>query len=265
MVVSGATAQRTLQTPRSAQGPTISEDPPSGGVKAIESKDIDAALVQVMEEAKNQGKKSLWSVVARLKLNNERKAAIREQISAMDAGKYEYGDETAGAAIESLRTKEGEISGEDMAKTIFYATSDLDGQAAGAELDDLTKFVEANADRMSPEAKAAFAKYKKVADAYKAQGKTGIPMSAYNEMLKDIGFERPANPTPPPSAKEAQQSRLDAVAALEKELDSLVDVGDEIRTTVQLTMMNYDQVSKTSSNVSKKFDQTAGTQIGNIK
>lgn len=121
--------------------------------KAVQVKNIEAALVQVMEDSKNGAKKDLWGVVEKMKLNNKAKSDLRDQI---------------------------------------------------------------------------------------------------NKKTEEFGPE----PT---------QEQKDEIAALEKDLDSKVDVGDEIRTRTQLVMMNYDQVSKTSSNISKKFDQTAGTQIGNIK
>ncbi len=97
-----------------------------------------------------------------------------------------YKDKGAGKAIEELKSKKGEISGQDIQKTIYNATKDLDGQAAGKEYADLKKFATENWDRMSPDAKAKFRVYEKHAKRAQAQGKSGIAMNDYRKMLGEM-------------------------------------------------------------------------------
>ena len=103
-----------------------------------------------------------------------------------------YQDQTAGKAIEDLRTKGSPISGDDMQKAIVDATSDLDSQAAGREYNDLKEFVDQNKGRLSPDAKAKWGVYDKAVQEAKGKGQTGIAKADYSKMVQDMkmaGYE----------------------------------------------------------------------------
>lgn len=226
---------------------------------------IGALLIQAFEVAKEGRQADLQAMVNRIRQNNDALAALRNERAALDATEVDYKDDTAGAAIEQLRSNPGEISGEAMKEAIFYATYDLDASAAGNEFDDLKAFVDANSSRMSPEAMAAWNKYKNLAESYKAQGKSGIPKSAYDNMLSDMGFSRPATLSPPKDYKAAQSERLAHAKQIDSDIQSLSDVGDELRTQLQLFLQNYEDIANSQSNSSKKLDNIGNTQIGNMK
>jgi hypothetical protein len=97
-----------------------------------------------------------------------------------------YQDKTSGKAVEELKSKKGNISGDDMQKAIVDGTKDLDSQAAGKEYADLKKFVTENKSRLSPEAKAKFATYEKHVKDAKCKGQTGIKQADYNKMVKEM-------------------------------------------------------------------------------
>jgi len=97
-----------------------------------------------------------------------------------------YKDAGAGKAIDKLKNKPGQISGNDMQNCIIDGTKDLDNQAAGKEYADLKKFATENWDRMSPDAREKFRVYEKTARSAQARGLTGIPQSEYNCMVKDM-------------------------------------------------------------------------------
>ena len=97
-----------------------------------------------------------------------------------------YKDRSAGKAIEELKGKPGPITGNDMERLIYRGTKDLDGQAAGKEYQDLSKFVKDNWNKMTPDAKAKWSVYDNTAKKMQAQGKTGIPLGTYHRMMRDI-------------------------------------------------------------------------------
>ena len=97
-----------------------------------------------------------------------------------------YQDASAGRAIENLKDKPGEISGQDMQNTVIDATKDLDGQAAGKECNDLRKFATENWDRMSPDAREKLRTYEKSVWSAKARGLSGIPQNEYTQMVSDM-------------------------------------------------------------------------------
>jgi len=97
-----------------------------------------------------------------------------------------YQDASAGKAIECLKNKKGQISGNDMQKAIVDATKDLDAQAAGKEYADLKKYATENWDKLSPDAREKFRTYEKYAKAAQAKGKTGINSCDYKQMVQEM-------------------------------------------------------------------------------
>lgn len=101
-------------------------------------------------------------------------------------GKAGYQDDGAGKAVEELRGQPAPISGEAMEKAITDGTKDLDNQAAGMEFNDLQKYVSANWDKLSPEAKAKYEVYEKCAMEARAKGHTGIDQGSYDKMIGEM-------------------------------------------------------------------------------
>jgi hypothetical protein len=97
-----------------------------------------------------------------------------------------YKDATSGAAVETLKSKQPPISGDDMQKAIIDATQDNDNKAAGPEYQDLKKYASDNWKSLSPEAQAKFNTYEKYAQAAQKQGKTGIDDASYNKMTEEM-------------------------------------------------------------------------------
>ncbi|MFH1807849.1 MAG: DUF1521 domain-containing protein [Pseudomonadota bacterium] len=97
-----------------------------------------------------------------------------------------YKDAGAGAAVEGLKQQPKPISGAAMEKAIIDGTADLDGQAAGKEYDDLSKYVKENWNNLSPDAQAKWGVYEKHAEANRAKGNTGIPVAEYNQMKNEM-------------------------------------------------------------------------------
>ncbi len=98
-------------------------------------------------------------------------------------------DASAKKALDALgkaNTKPGSISGEEMTKAIINGTKDLDNQAAGREFAEISKWVKANESKLSPEAKKAYEVYAKHAQAQQKKGQTGIPVSEFNKMEKEM-------------------------------------------------------------------------------
>jgi hypothetical protein len=90
-----------------------------------------------------------------------------------------YKDASAGRAIETLKNKQGPITGSDMQRAIFEGTGDLDNAAASKEWADFQKFASENWNRMTPSAKAKFRTYQKYASSAQARGLKGIPSNEY--------------------------------------------------------------------------------------
>ena len=98
-------------------------------------------------------------------------------------------DMSAAAALSKLASAnkgKGSISGEEMAQTILNATKDPDNQAAGKEFDAIKKFVKANPEKLSPEAKKVFEVYSREATKARAAGHTGIDFRNYNSMQREM-------------------------------------------------------------------------------
>jgi hypothetical protein len=100
-----------------------------------------------------------------------------------------YQDASASEQLNALakdNKEPGSISGKEMADAIINGTKDLDGQAAGTEFADISKFVKENEQLLSPEAKNVFAIYEKNAKASKAKGDPGIPQQQFARMTRDM-------------------------------------------------------------------------------
>ena len=113
----------------------------------------------------------------------------RMQLEMRAASGPKYADAGAGAELKALaaNNKEpGSISGKEMVDAIIKGTVDLDGQAAGAEFKDISKFVKENEQLLSPEAKKAFAVYENAAKAAKSKGQTGIGGNEWIKMTTDM-------------------------------------------------------------------------------
>jgi hypothetical protein len=122
------------------------------------------------------------------------KAAGQNGISQADADKMlkemaqfkTYSDDSTRAAIDTLNSKAGQVSGADLTKAITQGTQDLDGQAAGLERADFAKWAAMNQDRLSPEAKQVMAIYERYANRALAAGQTGIPQNEWKKMLEEM-------------------------------------------------------------------------------
>ncbi|HVE86595.1 MAG TPA: hypothetical protein VND93_27245, partial [Myxococcales bacterium] len=97
-----------------------------------------------------------------------------------------YKDEGAGKALDALNHLTGPIGGQQMLDAIKNGTEDLDGQAAGTELQDILKWVQQNASRLSPEAKKMVLVYAKYATQALVSGQTGISQADYQKMLAEM-------------------------------------------------------------------------------
>jgi len=122
------------------------------------------------------------------------KAAGKNGISQADSEKMlkemeqfkTYSDDTTRAAIDTLNTKTGPISGADLTKAITQGTQDTDGQAAGLERADFAKWAAMNKDRLSPEAQQVMAIYERYANRSLAAGQTGIPQNEWKKMIDEM-------------------------------------------------------------------------------
>ena len=120
----------------------------------------------------------------------------RMQLEMRAVSGPKYQDAGAAAQLNALaaNNKEpGSISGKEMVDAIIKGTVDLDGQAAGTEFKDISKFVKENEQLLSPEAKKAFAVYEQHARAAQARGQTGIDMRDFMRMEVQLNnVSRPA-------------------------------------------------------------------------
>ncbi len=97
-----------------------------------------------------------------------------------------YQDASAGKAIEDLRAQGNPITGDKLQTAVENATKDLDAQAAGKEFADLNKYIKANWNQLTPQAKKKWAIYENKAKECQAKGQSGIPMGEYKDMLADM-------------------------------------------------------------------------------
>jgi len=90
------------------------------------------------------------------------------------------------AALQTLESKKGQVSGQAMMSAIVTGTADHDNQAAGLEFADMAKWVGNNQARLTPEAQQVFQTYEKAAKQALAQGKTGITDAALKQLVGDM-------------------------------------------------------------------------------
>jgi len=95
-------------------------------------------------------------------------------------------DSSMTAAIKTLDTSKGTVSGQAMMNAIVTGAKDPDNQAAGLEFAEMSKWVGNNQTRLSPEAKQVYGVYEKAARASLAQGKTGITQEAFKQLTTDM-------------------------------------------------------------------------------
>lgn len=100
-----------------------------------------------------------------------------------DMAKVKYHDESAGQAIEKLKSQTGAVSGEQMREAIINGTQDLDGQATTGEFQDIKNFARDSWSQLSPEAQQQYGVYEKYANKYQ---KTGMPLSEFNKMKDEM-------------------------------------------------------------------------------
>jgi hypothetical protein len=175
-----------------------------------------------------------------------------------------YADESAAAAIETLKGKPGEISGPDMEKAIVDATKDLDAQAAGKEYADLKKFAGENWDRLSPDAREKFRTYEKYAQESQAAGMTGIPQAKYDQMVNEMktagyedagaaqAIEKLMDKSGPISGADMQTAIIDAT----KDLDSQA-AGKEYRDLKEFTENNWNRMTPDAREKFRVYERTA--------
>src|SRR6185295_1570493 len=72
---------------------------------------------------------------------------------------HTYKDASAGTALDKLNDTRGPVSGRQMLDAIKTGTEDLDGQAAGTEMQDILAWARDNAGRLTPDAKKMVAIY----------------------------------------------------------------------------------------------------------
>ena len=96
-------------------------------------------------------------------------------------------DAGAGKAIDQLEARHPQrIDGRMLQDLIVKATSDPDGQAAGAEYEDLRSFVMESWGKLSPEAKQVWQVYERYVYDAKAKGQTGLAPKAWQAMQQEM-------------------------------------------------------------------------------
>ncbi len=196
------------------------------------------------------------------------KTAYYDKMRA-DLKKAGYQDASAGKAIEGLKDKKGEISGQDMQRAIEGATKDLDNQAAGKEYADLSRFAKDNWGRMSPDAREKFRVYDKYASEAKAAGKTGIDTPTYDKMVaemktagyQDAGAGRAIEPLKDKLAADpkAQVSGADMEKAIidgTKDLDNQA-AGKEYADLQKFATDNWDRMSPEARDKYQTYERYA--------
>jgi hypothetical protein len=127
------------------------------------------------------------------------------------------------AAIQTLDSQKGQVSGQAMMNAIVTGAKDPDNQAAGLEFAEMQKWVGNNQARLSPEAKQVFATYEKAARNSLAQGKTGITDAAFKQLQTDMAkVATPPTTTKPtkPLPKPAEPSKFDPLPATKGDISA---------------------------------------------
>jgi predicted pyridoxine 5'-phosphate oxidase superfamily flavin-nucleotide-binding protein len=107
-----------------------------------------------------------------------------------------YADQSSGQAIDGLKNAQqmrelagqgGKISGGDLMNAIGSGSGDYDGQAAGLEHDDFSKFARDYRDKLDPSAQRVMDVYDKYAQKAHAEGRTGLTPDEHAAMMKEMG------------------------------------------------------------------------------
>jgi hypothetical protein len=106
-----------------------------------------------------------------------------------------YQDVSMGNALDKLNHTKGPVSGQEMLNAIKTGSQDLDGHAAGSELQDTLAWARDNASRLSPDARKMVLIYAKYATQALVQGQTGISQADYQQMLAEM--KQALRPPPP--------------------------------------------------------------------
>jgi len=133
-------------------------------------------------------------------------------------------DSSMTAAIKTLDTSKGTVSGQAMMNAIVTGAKDPDNQAAGLEFAEMSKWVGNNQPRLSPEAKQVYGVYEKAARASLAQGKTGITQEAFKQLTTDmqkVATQKPDQYTPVPLPAKGDASAKKATAELKAKLGQI--------------------------------------------
>lgn len=164
-----------------------------------------------------------------------------------------YLDKSVASAVSALLAKnpKGPITDDQMQTLIVDGTKDLDGQAAGVEFEDLARFVEANASRLSPAAKRKFEIYQRCVKAAKAKGSNGIPVSTLNAMYAEMATIR----DPDASAQRAVAS-LEAKARL-----GMIGAGDLANAIIEGTKDLDGQAADKEFIAFESFVQRSGHRL----
>ncbi len=155
----------------------------------------------------------------------------------------EYKDASAGAAIKKLegQNPNGPISGDQMLSLILEATQDMDNQAASKEYEDLSKFVQKNYARLSPEAKEIWELYQRNVQQSQAEGNPGIPTDRFDRMIRDMTKIQQRNQDA--SGKYEDPSAGDAIESLQARVPNGPISGNEMRRLVLDAIKDYDSQS----------------------
>ena len=92
-------------------------------------------------------------------------------------------DASVDGAISNIKKQPRPLSAEAMREAIVQGVGDRDGQAAGAEFKQLSRFVNKNLSKFSPEAKQVWGLYEKAAMQAQKSGAEGINDKSWNHML----------------------------------------------------------------------------------
>jgi hypothetical protein len=98
---------------------------------------------------------------------------------------HTYADKGAGVELDAL-SKKGMVGGPDLMKAIERGTRDHDGQAAGLEFADFSKWAHENEGRLGGSAKEVFGIYEKYARKAQSEGHTGLSPQETKHMLHEM-------------------------------------------------------------------------------
>jgi len=116
--------------------------------------------------------------------DSEHRKMLREMGEVSES---EYQDESAARAIEDLEAQNpSRIDERLLVDLILRATVDADNQSAGAEYDDLKKYVTENWAKLTPEAKDKWQVYERFVYDARAKGETGLTGIQFLRMMGEL-------------------------------------------------------------------------------